>query len=129
MTKFLIIGLGGGLGAVLRYLLSGLVQNWSKSVSFPHGTLAVNLLGCLLIGFLSGLVETRGLFSPEARLFIFVGLLGGFTTFSTFGNETLNLILSRESLLAFLNLALHIILGLALVWAGRVLVSLLWRVT
>lgn len=125
--KFFLIGLGGGLGAILRYLLSGAVQNWSKSVSFPYGTLAVNLLGCLLIGFLSGLTETRAIFSPEARLFIFIGLLGGFTTFSTFGNETFNLILSRESLLVFLNLTLHIVLGLGMVWGGRILATLIWR--
>jgi CrcB protein len=127
MGKFLIIGLGGGLGAVLRYILSGLVQNWSKSISFPYGTLTVNLLGCLLIGLLTGLAETRGLFSPEARLFIFVGLLGGFTTFSTFGNETFNLILSRESVLAVLNLATHIVLGIGMVWVGRILAASLWR--
>ncbi|PKN92441.1 MAG: fluoride efflux transporter CrcB [Chloroflexi bacterium HGW-Chloroflexi-6] len=127
MGKFFIIGLGGGLGAILRYILSGLVQNWSKSISFPYGTLAVNLLGCLLIGLLTGLAETRGLFSPEARLFIFVGLLGGFTTFSTFGNETFNLILSRESFLAVLNLATHIVLGIGMVWAGRILAATLWR--
>jgi len=127
MGKFFIIGLGGGLGAILRYILSGLVQNWSKSISFPYGTLAVNLLGCLLIGLLTGLAETRGLFSPEVRLFIFVGLLGGFTTFSTFGNETFNLILSRESFLAMLNLATHIVLGIGMVWAGRILAATLWR--
>ena len=127
MGKFFIIGLGGGLGAILRYILSGLVQNWSKSISFPYGTLAVNLLGCLLIGLLTGLAETRGLFSPEVRLFIFVGLLGGFTTFSTFGNETFNMILSHESFLAMLNLATHIVLGIGMVWAGRILAATLWR--
>ena len=127
MTKLIVIGLGGGLGAILRYALSGLVQYWSKSISFPYGTLTVNLLGCLLIGLLTGLAETRGLFNPEARLFIFVGLLGGFTTFSTFGNETFNLILSRESFLAVLNLATHIVLGIGMVWVGRILAATLWR--
>ncbi len=127
MTKLIVIGLGGGLGAILRYALSGLVQYWSKSISFPYGTLTVNLLGCLLIGLLTGLAETRGLFNPEARLFIFVGLLGGFTTFSTFGNETFNLILSRESFLAVLNLASHIVLGIGMVWVGRILAATLWR--
>lgn len=127
MVKFIVIGLGGGLGAILRYLLSGWVQTWSKSIGFPYGTLAVNLIGCLLIGLLSGLVESRGLFSPEVRLFVIVGLLGGFTTFSALGNETFNLILSREGLLAFLNLAVHIIFGLGMVWAGRILAATLWR--
>jgi CrcB protein len=127
MLKFIVIGLGGGLGAVLRYGLSGLVQYWSKSINFPYGTLAVNLLGCLLIGLLTGLAETRSLFSPETRLFIFVGFLGGFTTFSTFGNETFNLILSRESFLAALNLSAHIVLGISMVWVGRILAASLWR--
>jgi len=127
MMRFFLIGMGGGLGAILRYLISGWVQTWSKSIGFPYGTLAVNLMGCLLIGLLSGLAESRGLFGPEARLFIMVGLLGGFTTFSALGNETFNLILSREGLLAFLNLATHIIFGLGMVWAGRILATILWR--
>ena len=119
--------MGGGLGAILRYLLSGVVQNNSKGVLFPLGTLAVNVVGCFAIGFLSGLVETRSAFSPETRLFIFIGLLGGFTTFSTFGNETFNLLLGGENLLALVNLGASITAGLVAVWLGRVLVVWIWR--
>lgn len=127
MAKFFIIGLGGGLGAVLRYILGGLVQSWSKSVSFPYGTLFVNLFGCLLIGLLSGLAESHSAFTPEVRLFVFIGLLGGFTTFSTFGNETFNLLQDRETLLGLFNLGAHIFLGVTMVWAGRILSELIWR--
>ena len=92
MSKILLVGFGGFVGAVLRYGISGWVQRWTGSVNFPYGTLAVNLLGCLVIGLLAGLAEDRGLFTPEARLFLFIGVLGAFTTFSTFGIETLNLL-------------------------------------
>ena len=127
MYKVLVIGLGGFMGAILRYSISGIVQNWSKSVSFPYGTLAVNLLGCLLIGFLSQLVESYGIFSPETRSFIFIGLLGALTTFSTFGNESVNLLREGENLLSFANVGLHLVLGFGAVWVGRTIVLSLWR--
>jgi CrcB protein len=127
MGKFLIIGLGGGLGAILRYLLAGWVQNWAKTASFPYGTLTVNLLGCLIIGLLSGLAEARNVFTTETRLFVFVGLLGGFTTFSTFGNETFNLLQSRANLPGLLNIGAHLFLGITMVWAGKILSALLWK--
>jgi len=85
----LLVGLGGALGSIARYLASGWAQAAAKNGLFPYGTLAVNLLGCLVIGFLAQLSESRGVFIPEARALVFVGILGGFTTFSTFGNETL----------------------------------------
>ena len=88
MLKLLAIGAGGFVGAILRYLISGLVQNLSGSIRFPFGTLAVNVIGCLFIGLLVYLVETRSMFGAAARMFVFIGLLGSFTTFSTFGNET-----------------------------------------
>ena len=92
MIKLLLIGTGGFIGSILRYLVSGSVQAASQSIAFPYGTLAVNVIGCFLIGFLSELAETRSLFSPDTRAFLIVGILGGFTTFSAFGNETMNLI-------------------------------------
>ncbi len=127
MQKILLIGVGGGLGAILRYYLGGYVQQWSNSFTFPYGTLAVNLLGCLVIGLLSYLAETRSLFTPEARLFVFIGLLGGFTTFSTFGNESINLLRDSENQLAFGYVTLHIFGGLGAVWLGRILASLISR--
>ena len=126
MQNLLIIGLGGFVGAILRYSVAGFIQDWSRSVSFPYGTITVNLLGCFLIGALSQLVVSRGAISPEYRSLIFLGFLGSFTTFSTFGNETLNLLLDGEHLLSFTNVLIHIIFGLASVWLGRVIVSALW---
>jgi len=86
MNNLLLIGLGGFMGALLRYGVSGFIQNWSKSLTFPYGTLTVNLIGCLLIGIFTQLAESRGIFSPEARSIVLIGLFGAFTTFSTFGN-------------------------------------------
>lgn len=125
--KWLAIGIGGFIGAILRYLLSGWVQDWSRSLDFPYGTLAVNLLGCFVIGILSYWGEQHNLFSPNARLFVFIGILGAFTTFSTFGNETVNLLRARDELLALLNVGAHVLLGLLAVWLGRVLAAFLWR--
>jgi CrcB protein len=127
MYRLILIGAGGFIGSVLRYLVSGYVQELSNSVDFPYGTLAVNLIGCLLIGFLTQLAEMYGAFNVETRAFLIIGLLGGFTTFSTFSNDTVNLLRLGESSLAFLNIAAHILAALFLVWAGRTLVYLIWR--
>jgi len=102
---------------VLRYLVSGWVQN-RVDHPFPHGVLLVNLLGCLLIGLLGGLAESRGFPGHAMRLFLLVGMFGGFTTFSAFGYETLELVRSNQLLLACSNVALHIVLGLTAVWLG-----------
>ncbi len=127
MGKLLLIGVGGFIGSVLRYLASGYIQQLTKSIVFPYGTLAVNVTGCLIIGFLSYLADTRGLFTTETRAFTFVGLLGGFTTFSTFGNETVNFLRDGENIFALVNVGLQIGGGLAAVWLGRNAANLLWR--
>lgn len=127
MDKLFLVGAGGFAGSVLRYLISGYVQDLTKSTSFPYGTLAVNLMGCLVIGFLGQLAEARGVFTPEARALVFVGFLGGFTTFSTFGNESVNLFRTGENFLALVNMALHVIIGLGAVWLGRTLAYWIWR--
>lgn len=124
MRNLILIGLGGFMGAILRFSVSGFVQQWFKSVNFPYGTLVVNLLGCFFIGWLSHTAEIRGLLSTEARSFIFIGLLGAFTTFSTFGNDTVSLFREGEDVLSLLNIGLHLVLGLAAVWLGQTLVSL-----
>jgi CrcB protein len=125
--KLLYVGLGGFAGSVLRYLASGYVQGLSGSVGFPYGTLAVNLTGCFIIGFLSHLADARGVFSADTRAFVFIGVLGGFTTFSTFGNETMNLFRDGENSFALFNIGTHILLGLFFVWLGRSLAYLIWR--
>jgi len=127
LLKLLAIGAGGFVGAILRYLVSGLVQNLSGSIRFPFGTLAVNVIGCLLIGLLVYLVETRSMFGAAARMFVFIGLLGSFTTFSTFGNETLELLRDSKTTLALLNAASQLLLGLAAVWLGRLIAYGIWR--
>ena len=127
MDKYLFVGTGGFIGAVLRYWLSSTVQQLSNSALFPVGTLVVNVLGCLVIGFLSELAEEHGLFTAEARAFVFIGILGGFTTFSTFGNETMNLLRNGQNTLALGNAAGHLMLGLGAVWLGRTLAYMIWR--
>lgn len=128
MTGRLIwVAAGGALGSALRYLLGGWVQTarWVDRLTggwpvFPWGTLAVNLSGCLAIGLLAGLFEQR-LASPGLRLFLLVGVLGGFTTFSTFGLETQRLLEEGSLALAAANAGLSlgggllgVLLGLAL---------------
>ncbi len=121
------IGAGGFIGAVLRYLVSGWVQDRSGSIIFPYGTAAVNLIGCFIIGLLTFLVETRSFFSVETRAFILIGLLGSFTTFSTFGNETLVLIRSGRMDLAALYAGGQVVIGVFMVWFGRLLAAGIWR--
>jgi CrcB protein len=127
MTRALLVGAGGFLGSMARYLLSGAVQSWSNSVSFPWGTFAVNVLGCLAIGVLAHLAEFRGAFSEATRLFLFAGILGGFTTFSAFGNETLILGRSGAWGAAAANVVMQVVLGIGAVWAGRAAAFAIWR--
>jgi len=127
MGKLLLAGIGGFIGSALRYSVSGVVQDLSRSIRFPYGTLAVNLIGCLAIGFLSQLAETRGTFTAETRTLVFIGVLGGFTTFSAFGNETINLWRDGENTFAALNVAAHLILCLGAVWFSRAMAFQIWR--
>jgi len=127
MIRILCVGMGGFLGAILRYVISGRVQEWSKSIDFPYGTLVVNLLGCLVIGLLSYLSETRSMFSPEVRLCVFVGLLGSFTTYSTFSNEAMVLLGDGKHLAALAYIGTHLFLGLGAVWLGHMLAWQIWR--
>ena len=114
----LAVGAGGFAGAVLRYCIGLAAHRIPGGAHFPYGTLLVNVLGCFAIGILGGMVEAREAFGPDGRLFLFVGLLGGFTTFSSFGYETAQLFRSEGSVLALLNIGLHLVLGLVAVWVG-----------
>ena len=127
MRNLFFVGIGGFLGAVLRYLISGYIQDLSHRIDFPYGTLAVNIVGCFLIGVLSQLVELQFEISAEVRLLLMVGVLGSFTTYSTFSNETITLLQDQRATLALINIGLHLILGLAAVLAGRFAMIAVWR--
>ncbi|HXH28122.1 MAG TPA: fluoride efflux transporter CrcB [Candidatus Polarisedimenticolia bacterium] len=121
LIRALLVGAGGAIGSMARYLLSGAVHRLLDRTLFPAGTLAVNVAGCLLIGFLGGLAETRGVLTAETRLLLMIGCLGGFTTFSSFGYETFQLARDGQATLAAMNVGLQIGLGLLAVWGGEVL--------
>lgn len=116
--NLLLVGVGGFVGSAMRYLMSGWAQSLFRAHAFPIGTAVVNIVGCLVIGVLGGLSENQPTFSANTRLLLMIGLLGGFTTFSTFGYETLALLRDRELALAFVNVAAQVILGLAAVLVG-----------
>lgn len=113
-----IVGSGGFIGSLARYGVGGLVHRQLPLAIFPFGTLLVNLLGCLLIGALAGLAESRQVFGPQFRQFALIGILGGFTTFSTFGFETVAMLRDADYLRACANVGVNVVAGLALVWLG-----------
>ncbi|NPA48938.1 MAG: fluoride efflux transporter CrcB [Thermodesulfobacteria bacterium] len=111
MPKLMWVGLGGFFGALTRYLISGLVARWC--VSFPCGTLFVNVTGSFFLGFLMTLAAETLVISPNLRLLLAIGFLGSYTTFSTFAYETNSLLESNKILEATLNVGLSVFLGLA----------------
>ena len=123
VTKLLFIALGGAVGAMARYLVAGWGQNLTAG-SFPLGTLIVNLTGCLLIGWLASVLAGPVLIREEFRMALLVGFLGSFTTFSTFGFETGNLLSDGEWVQAAWNLGLSNGLGLVAIFAGMRLATL-----
>lgn len=116
MLKIIFLLTGGALGSLSRYLVSGAAHK-IISGTFPWGTLVVNATGSLLIGFCWGIVEMRDV-SPQTRLFVFVGFLGGYTTFSSYALESMNLIRDGDFRMAILNLFLNNLLSLVFVFAG-----------
>ena len=120
MQKLLLIGLAGGLGTLARYGLGGLVQRWTGS-TFPWGTAAVNILGCLAFGLIWGMASERLGLSGQARSVVLIGFLGAFTTFSTFASETGQLLADAEWALAAGNMLLQNALGVGMFLAGLAL--------
>lgn len=115
ILNLVCVGLGGALGSVARYVLSHFVAK-TCIVAFPWGTLVVNVAGCLLVGFLSGLVSA----SPSTwRLLLVTGFCGGFTTFSTFASESVGLVNSGQAVLAALNVGVSVTAGVAAVYGGQ----------
>jgi CrcB protein len=123
LLQSMLVGAGGFVGALARYSVSIVVLREFPAATFPYATLFVNLLGCLLMGLAAGLAETRNLLTPEARVFVMVGLLGGFTTFSALGFETFAMLRNDEYFRAMLNVSAQVVLGAGLVWAGYTLTA------
>ena len=124
MKEILLVAAGGAVGSVARYKLSGLILHHSIDWRFPAGTFLVNVSGCLVIGILAGLAAHADFFSPAVRLLLFTGLLGGFTTFSAFGFETIYLLKRGEVLVAAAYVLASVGAGLVAVWLGMALGSL-----
>jgi len=127
MWNLLLVGVGGGIGAMARYLVGGWVLHQTMQERMPYGTLAVNLIGCLAIGLLAGAAERFEVLTPEARLFLITGVLGGFTTFSAFGYDTMFLLRRGELLIAGAYVGASVGLGLLAVWLGLRIIHLLPR--
>jgi CrcB protein len=124
MFKYVVlIGTGGFIGSVLRFYVSRLVQDFFLS-SFPYGTSVVNVIGCLLIGFIYGIAEKGTWLTPEWRIFLTVGLCGGFTTFSTFSSENFQLLRDGQFMQAILYTSSSVLLGFLAVYSGYVISKL-----
>jgi CrcB protein len=117
MEKYLLIGLGGAIGSISRYVLSRMVYH-SAGESFPYGTLAVNIIGCFLIGLLMALMQERLVTTPSYRYLLVIGLLGGFTTFSSFSYETLELMRMGSIAASLFNIFYNIVGCLGATWCG-----------
>ena len=117
MFKILAIGLGGFIGAIMRYGISGWVYE-KVGENFPHGTLVVNLVGSLILGFFMALSESRIQINPVLKVSVTIGVLGALTTFSTFSYETFSLLQMGQVQKAFINISVSVLLGLLAIWLG-----------
>jgi len=119
MEKYLYVFVGGGFGSMMRYWLSGIVQRFAGSL-FPYGTFSVNIIGCFLIGLFMSTFEERFLLNPGFRVFLTIGILGGFTTFSSFSYDTISLLRNAEYFHAIGNISLSLVCCLAATYFGLV---------
>lgn len=117
MEHILSIGIGGAIGAVLRYCMGNILTKVLGS-SFPYGTFCINIIGCFFMGLLMTIIVDKGLLSPTWRLFLCVGLLGGFTTFSSFSYEALTLLQEGNLLFALLYAGGSVCLGILAAFLG-----------
>jgi len=118
MREVLLAGVGGFVGAALRYGLGGWISRIGAGTAFPWGTFAVNILGCLTAGLLMAWAARSGLLTPPLRVLLFTGLLGGFTTLSAFGVETVQLLQRQEILVAVFYVLGSVTAALVAVWIG-----------
>ncbi len=123
MHLLLLIGLGGFIGAVLRYLVSGWIQN--GATTFPIGTMGVNVIGSFILSIILFASEYKGALSEETRIFLTIGLLGAFTTMSTFSYESFRLLESKDFLRLSFNIAGTIFLTMVAVYLGKILIIIL----
>ena len=123
MKQALIVGLGGFIGTIARYKLGGFVLHHSTEWRFPLSTFTINILGCFTIGVLAGLAERRDFFSPDLRLLLFTGVIGGFTTFSAFAYEGVFLCRRGEWFVALLYALLSVVCGFIALWLAIKLVN------
>lgn len=122
MMQLLLVGIGGCLGSICRYA-TGLAAQRLITTTLPVATLIVNAVGCLVIGITMGVIEAKGITDPTVRLFMVVGFLGGFTTFSAFGYETFSLATDGRLAVAIANGITQMTVGLLSVWAGHTLAT------
>jgi len=126
IKQILIVALGGAVGSVFRYKLGGFALHHTQAWNFPVSTFSINVAGCFAIGILAALVEHHDLFSPTVRLLLFTGLLGGFTTFSAFGYESVFLLRRGLFSIAASYITLSVLGGMIAVFAGLKLIDQFW---
>lgn len=119
MINALYVGLGGFIGSIGRYGIGLLVKQLSNNHWFPFGTMTVNVVGCFMIGLISSILLAKGILNHQLKLFLIVGVLGGFTTFSSFGLETIHLVKSTQSVGAILNVVGSVFLCITAAWIGH----------
>jgi CrcB protein len=120
LFAIILVAVGGAIGSVARYLVSALVGRATGTL-FPAGTFAVNLIGCIVFGMIAGAAEQRVVLSPDVRVFLLVGVLGGFTTFSSYAFDGVVLIQQGQIAAALVNIGGQIVCGLLGLWAGYVI--------
>ena len=126
LINILAVGTGGFIGAAGRYVLNYFAVQQFPDSKFPYGTFIVNILGSFVIGLLLSVFESKNWMDVQIRLFVFTGILGGFTTFSTFANDTFLLFKSEQIALGLLNIGAQVLLGVLFVWIGYSLVKLIF---
>ncbi|MDH3285896.1 MAG: fluoride efflux transporter CrcB [Acidobacteriota bacterium] len=118
LGQVLLVGLGGFVGSSARFVVGGLVHRLAPFGTFPYGTLTVNVLGCLAIGFLGGMADLKQVLGAGQRAFLLIGVLGGVTTFSTFAYESFGLAQDSDMAKAAANVVLHVAAGFGAAWLG-----------
>jgi len=124
LKTILYIALGGGLGSVLRYLTAVVMNKYVQS-SFPYTTFVTNVVGCLLVGLFFGYLEKHNALSQDLKFFLITGFCGGYTTFSTFSHENMQLMQTNQMVTVFLYISLSVFVGLMATWFGLTLAKAL----